>query len=169
MMNRTNAAFAIAIAAALAALAIAAAIGASLLFAGPAHASTQGATVLAAARSKLGDVYSQANPQGPNHWDCSGLTRYSFGKAGIKLPRVAQDQYNATVRVAPANRQVGDLILIGSPNHITHAGIFAGVRGGKGYMVNANTGSYRGRKVVEAPVTEYTAGSPRAYYGRKLK
>ncbi len=134
----------------------------------PAEAST-GSVALAAARSQLGDVYSQVNPQGPNHWDCSGLVRFAYGKAGVSLPRTAQQQYNATARVAPANRQTGDMIFIGSPGNIYHAGVFAGVRGGKGYMVNANTGSYRGRKVVEAPVTEYTAGSPRAYYGRKLK
>lgn len=134
----------------------------------PANAST-GTVALAVARSQLGDRYSQANPQGPDHWDCSGLTRYAYGRAGIALPRTAQQQYNATGRVAPAHRQTGDLIFIGSPGHIYHAGIFAGVRNGKGYMVNANTGAYRGRKVVEAPVSEYTAGSPRAYYGRRPK
>lgn len=34
-----------------------------------------------------GDPYSQRNPQGPNHWDCSGLVQWSYGKVGIKLPR----------------------------------------------------------------------------------
>jgi len=58
-------------------------------------------------------------------------------------------------------------VFIGkSSGGIYHVGIYAGWRDGKGWMWNANTGSYRGRKVVLAPVSEYTAGSPRAYCGR---
>jgi cell wall-associated NlpC family hydrolase len=154
-MNRTTAA-----------LVTAAALGASLLLAAPAHATTAQTTALSAARSQLGDPYKYGGT-GPNSWDCSGLTQYAYGKAGKKLPRTAQQQYNAIKHIAPADRQTGDLIFIGyGSKNIYHAGVFAGVRGGKGYMVNANTGSYRGRKVVEAPVTEYTAGAPVAYYGR---
>lgn len=151
-MNRTTAA-----------LAGAVALAALTLTAVPAQAATP--TALATARAQIGKPYKYG-ATGPNSFDCSGLTQYSFKAAGKSLPRTAQQQFNATKRIAPADRKPGDLIFIGSPSNIYHAGVFAGVRSGKGYMVNANTGSYRGRKVVEAPVTEYTAGSPRAYYGR---
>jgi cell wall-associated NlpC family hydrolase len=100
-------------------------------------------------------------------YDCSGLIYWSYKQHGKTLARTAQSQYNKSTHVSPANRKVGDLIFIrDSRGHVYHVGIFTGVRGGKGYMTNANTGSYRGRKVVEAPISEYTAGSPSAVYGR---
>jgi cell wall-associated NlpC family hydrolase len=100
-------------------------------------------------------------------YDCSGLIRWAYKQHGKTLYRTAQQQYNHSQHISPANRKPGDLIFIEDRyNHVYHVGIFTGVRGGKGYMINANTGSYRGRKVVEAPVSEYTAGSPHAVYGR---
>lgn len=100
-------------------------------------------------------------------YDCSGLTYWAYKKHDKKIPRTAQDQYNHSKHIAPKDRKPGDLIFIrDARGHVYHVGIFTGVRDGKGYMVNANTGSYRGRKVVEAPVREYTAGSPTAVYGR---
>jgi cell wall-associated NlpC family hydrolase len=104
---------------------------------------------------------------GPNAFDCSGLTTYSYKKVGKTIPRTAQAQYNKATKVSPSNRQKGDLIFIGkSSGSIYHVGIYAGFWDGKGWMWNANTGDYRGHKVVLAPIREYTAGSPRAYYGR---
>lgn len=104
---------------------------------------------------------------GPNAFDCSGLTYYSYKRVGKTIPRTAQAQYNKSKKVSPSYRQKGDLVFIGrSSGSIYHVGIYAGYWSGKGWMWNANTGSYRGRKVVLAPIKEYTAGSPRAYYGR---
>lgn len=144
------------------------ALAALILTATPAEAATRGQTALTAARAELGDRYSQANPQGPHHWDCSGLVRQAYGKAGVKLPRVAHDQWNATKskRVAPANRKPGDIVFIISGGVAKHAGIYSGWRSGKGWMVNANSGRYRGLKVVDAPVAEYTPGAPYAAYTR---
>jgi cell wall-associated NlpC family hydrolase len=135
--------------------------------AAPAHATTAAqTTILKTARAQIGDRYVYGG-NGPTTFDCSGLTRYAAKSAGKAIPRTAQAQYNAIKHISPADRQAGDLIFIGHGSRgIYHAGVFAGVRGGKGYMVNANTGAYRGRKVVEAPVTEYTSGSPVASYGR---
>ena len=39
-------------------------------------------------------VYGGSNPN--TSFDCSGLTQWCFGKAGISLPRTAQTQYDAT-------------------------------------------------------------------------
>ncbi|MET9480995.1 C40 family peptidase [Streptomyces sp. NPDC006638] len=115
---------------------------------------------LSTAKAQNGDAY-QYGAEGPSRFDCSGLTFYSYGKAGRKIPRTAQQQYNATRHVSAP--KVGDLVFIGyGAKSIYHVGIYAG--GGK--MWNANTGSYRGRRVVLAPVSEYTAGSPRAYFGQ---
>jgi cell wall-associated NlpC family hydrolase len=131
-----------------------------------ANASTVQSRALSIAASKKGAPY-QWGAKGPSRFDCSGLTWYAFKGAGKTLPRTAQQQYNALHHVSPSNRKPGDLVFIGrSGGSIYHVGIYAGWKNGKGWMWNANTGSYRGRKVVLAPVREYTAGSPRAYYGR---
>jgi cell wall-associated NlpC family hydrolase len=118
------------------------------------------------AAAQKNDPY-QWGAAGPSRFDCSGLVYYSYKKSGKTLPRTAQSQYNSSKKVSPSNRQKGDLIFIGTSSRgIYHVGIYAGFWSGKGWMWNANTGSYRGRKVVLAPIKEYTAGSPRAYYGR---
>ena len=38
-------------------------------------------------------VYGGSNPN--TSFDCSGLTQWCYGKAGISLPRTAQAQYDA--------------------------------------------------------------------------
>jgi cell wall-associated NlpC family hydrolase len=139
----------------------------TMAFPHQAHAVTPiRAKALSTASAQKGDPY-RYGAAGPNAFDCSGLVYYSYERNGKKLPRTAQSQYNKSSHVSPANRQKGDLVFIGrSSTSIYHVGIYAGYWSGKGWMWNANTGSYRGRKVVLAPIAEYTAGSPRAYYGR---
>lgn len=99
-------------------------------------------------------------------YDCSGLVYWAYKKHGKTLPRTAQSQYNSSKHIAYKDRKPGDLVFIrDSRGHVYHTGIYIGVKYGRSYMVNANTGSYRGRKVVEAPVYEYGSGS-RVVYGR---
>jgi cell wall-associated NlpC family hydrolase len=78
------------------------------------------------AAAQKGDPYSQRNPQGPNHWDCSGLIQAAWKKAGRSLPRTAQAQYNATRHVADSKRRIGDLIFFGGARSIYHVGVYAG-------------------------------------------
>ena len=61
-------------------------------------------------------------------FDCSGLTQWVYQMAGITLPRVASDQYGATVPVSIEDAQPGDLIFFkgtyGAPEYISHVGIY---------------------------------------------
>lgn len=118
------------------------------------------------AKTKLGDPY-QYGAAGPYRFDCSGLLYYSVRHAGrTTFPRVAQSQYNATHHIAWQYRKVGDLVAIGtSPYRITHVGIYSGYHSGKAWMINANSGHYRGYRVVNAPINEYLYGGNHAYYG----
>lgn len=145
----------------------AAVMGSGLALAPNAEAATSlKAKALTTAIAQIGDPYKWG-ATGPNAFDCSGLIYYSYKVHNKTLPRTAQQQYNKVQHVSPSNRQPGDLVFIGySSSSIYHVGIYKGWKDGKGWMVNANTGAYRGRKVVNAPVSEYTVGSPRAYYGR---
>ncbi|ABW15086.1 NLP/P60 protein [Parafrankia sp. EAN1pec] len=80
-------------------------------------------------------VYGAA---GPYAFDCSGYAQYVYRQLGRNLPRTAQQQFQATIRIPKSGKQPGDLIFFGTPSNITHMGIYAG----NGYMWAApRTGS----------------------------
>ncbi|GHB02264.1 MULTISPECIES: C40 family peptidase [Streptomyces] len=93
-----------------------------------AEAATHSTKALKIAASKKGSPYGYG-ATGPNRFDCSGLTLYSFKKAGKKLPRTAQQQYNKTRHLTKSQRQRGDLVFFHSGRSVYHVGIYAG--GGK--------------------------------------
>lgn len=131
-------------------------------------APTLRAAAMASANTQKGARYVYGAEGGYSRgYDCSGLTYWSYKKHGKTLSRTAQGQYNNAKRISAGSRQPGDLVFIhDARGHVYHVGILTRIYKGHGYMVNANTGSYRGRKVVEAPISEYTYGSPYATYGR---
>ena len=72
-------------------------------------------------------------------FDCSGLVQAAYRAAGVSLPRVAQDQYDATAKVpSGAPLEVGDLVFFGGgTSDIDHVGVYVGVSGGASIMVDA--------------------------------
>jgi cell wall-associated NlpC family hydrolase len=74
-------------------------------------------------------VYATSNPGGS--FDCSGLTHYAWGQAGVYLPRNSRAQAAATPHVPIADAQPGDLLFYYSP--ISHVGIYLG----NGQLVHA--------------------------------
>lgn len=154
-MNKTAAAIAATVAITLGGIALAPQAGA---------ATSLESRALAVAKSKQGAPYSYG-AAGPSRFDCSGLTQYSFKRAGKSLPRTAQGQFNATRHIPWQSRRPGDLVFIGTSSHsISHVGLYLGYWSGRSWMINANTGSYRGRRVVSAPVSEYLGGGRHAFY-----
>lgn len=94
------------------------------------------AVAVDAALAQLGRPYVW-DAAGPTSFDCSGLTLWAWGHAGIGLPHFAADQALAGVRVAPDQLLPGDLILFGADLH--HVGIYLGA----GFMIDApDTGEY---------------------------
>lgn len=73
-------------------------------------------------------VYGGASPT--TSFDCSGLTQWTYGKAGIVLPRTAQQQYNVTQHIPLSEAKAGDLVFFHSTydagDYITHIGIYLG-------------------------------------------
>jgi cell wall-associated NlpC family hydrolase len=90
-----------------------------------ADASTVATRALTIAASKKGSPY-RWGATGPSTFDCSGLTLYSFRKAGKKLPRTAAAQYNKTKHIAASARRLGDLVFFHSGRNVYHVGIYAG-------------------------------------------
>ncbi len=94
----------------------------------PAQAATLAAKALNVAASKRGSPY-QWGATGPSRFDCSGLTLYSYKRAGRKLPRTAAAQYNSTRHITSGSRRVGDLVFFhsgSSGSSVYHVGIYAG-------------------------------------------
>ncbi|AXE24964.1 NlpC/P60 family protein [Streptomyces globosus] len=92
----------------------------------PAHAaSPYGAKAVAVAASKEGAPYVYG-ATGPRQFDCSGLTLYAFRKAGRKLPRTADQQYDSTQHISRRQRAPGDLVFFPKGATMSHVGIYAG-------------------------------------------
>ncbi|MCW2613799.1 MAG: hypothetical protein JWN08_793 [Frankiales bacterium] len=72
---------------------------------------------------------------GPDSFDCSGLVKYSFARAGKTLPRTSGDMYRATQRISTSQKQPGDLIFMSTNGRIGHVAVYAG----NGYMWDAPT------------------------------
>jgi cell wall-associated NlpC family hydrolase len=110
---------------------------------------------VAFALSQLGKPYAWAE-EGPDAYDCSGLTFASYLSVGIRLPRVAVDQYmHGPGTYVPVTQLLpGDLLFFSTdhndPSKIHHVAMYLG--GGR--MVHAPT---FGEHVKEAPIwwTEY--------------
>lgn len=106
------------------------------------------------AASKKGRPY-RYGASGPRAFDCSGLTSYSFKRAGIKLPRTANSQYRKVRKIAKRNVRKGDLVFFGGSRKY-HVGIYWG----KGRILHA---PYSGSRVkVERIWTKrWSAGTVR--------
>ncbi|MFD9333815.1 C40 family peptidase [Streptomyces sp. NPDC060028] len=88
-------------------------------------ASSYGVKAVAVAASKEGAPYVRGGT-GPRQFDCSGLTLYSFGKAGRQLPRTAEQQYEHTSHIPRNKRELGDLVFFPRGSTVEHVGIYAG-------------------------------------------
>jgi peptidoglycan DL-endopeptidase CwlO len=100
---------------------------------------------------QIGKPYVWA-AEGPNSFDCSGLTMYSWAAAGVHLRHFTKWQYQDTARVSRADLRPGDLVFYYSDLH--HVALYVG-----------------GTWVVHAPhpgepvkmVNINTSGTPSAY------
>lgn len=83
-------------------------------------------TVLSTVKAQLGKPYVYG-AAGPNCFDCSGLTYYSYKKAGIYLNRSSRDQAKNGRYVSKSELKPGDLIFFNSgTSTIRHVGIYVG-------------------------------------------
>lgn len=75
--------------------------------------------------------------EGPDSYDCSGLTMRAYEEAGIILPRVSRNQYTAGAMLPVEQAQPGDLLFwahdSSNPDTIHHVAIYLG----DGQMVEA--------------------------------
>jgi len=102
----------------------------------PPAVSSRSGIAVQAAMSQQGVPYRYATSNPGVSFDCSGLTKYAWGQAGVYLPHQSRAQYAAIPHVSQSSAQPGDLIFYYSP--ISHVGVYLG----GGSLVHApNTGS----------------------------
>jgi cell wall-associated NlpC family hydrolase len=86
---------------------------------------------VAKAKEQIGKPY-QWGGAGPDSFDCSGLTMFSWRAGGRSLPHGSSAQWGATTRVSISALQPGDIVFYGSPIH--HVGLYVG----NGQMIEAS-------------------------------
>ncbi|MFI7707519.1 C40 family peptidase [Nonomuraea sp. NPDC049480] len=81
----------------------------------------QAAAVIAYAHAQLGKPYLWG-AEGPDSFDCSGLTMRAFQAAGVTIPRVAADQWRHGPPIPSGHEQPGDLVFFrmeqNGPGHV---------------------------------------------------
>ncbi|HXW35679.1 MAG TPA: C40 family peptidase, partial [Acidimicrobiales bacterium] len=85
-----------------------------------------GAAAVAAAESQLGVPYVWGGETPGVGFDCSGLTQWAWGQAGVGIPRTAQEQYDAIAHISLSDLEPGDLLFWGDGGGIYHVAMYVG-------------------------------------------
>ncbi|MFE2728277.1 NlpC/P60 family protein [Kitasatospora sp. NPDC059327] len=108
-----------------------------------AGASGRAADIIKFATAQLGKPY-EWSATGPNSFDCSGLTGAAYRAAGVRLPRISQDQWKSGPHIARGDLQPGDLVFFYDDIH--HVGLYIG----DGKMIHAPR---KGKNVEVLPIS----------------
>ncbi|HEV7962992.1 MAG TPA: NlpC/P60 family protein [Actinoplanes sp.] len=90
--------------------------------------------------------------EGPNTFDCSGLTKTAWASVGVHLEHYTKDQWNEGTAVSQANLKPGDLVFY-YPGSLHHVAIYIG----GGMVVHApHTGDFvRMATIDRGPIAGY--------------
>ncbi|MFD8672416.1 NlpC/P60 family protein [Streptomyces seoulensis] len=88
-----------------------------------AEAASAGARAVAFATAQLGKPYVWG-AEGPDSYDCSGLTSQAWADAGTPIPRTSQEQWKQLPHVDVTEMRPGDLVIYFAD--ATHVGMYVG-------------------------------------------
>ena len=77
------------------------------------------------ALAQRGDPY-RYGAAGPNAFDCSGLTMYSYAQVGRGIPRTTDQQMAGLRGISQRDKAKGDIIIFHNGGNAYHAGIYIG-------------------------------------------
>ena len=117
-----------------------AAASAGIAVSGSATGSSAGLAAVSAAESQLGVPYVWGGTTPGVGFDCSGLTQWAWGQAGVAIARTSQSQWATLPRVPLDSLQPGDLLFTegSSPGHV---------------VMYVGSGPYGSETVIHAPHT----------------
>ena len=99
---------------------------------------------VAIARHQKGDPY-RYGADGPNAFDCSGLTYFSFRRAGFShMPRTSSAQAHYATHIKRSHMRRGDLVFFYDNGGVYHVGVYAGAWNGHRHVLHA---PYSGARV----------------------
>ncbi|MCH0572838.1 C40 family peptidase [Streptomyces sp. MUM 136J] len=107
--------------------------------------SAAGDRALRYAERQLGKPYAWG-AQGPDSYDCSGLTSEAWAAAGTPVPRTSQEQWATLPRIPLSGLRPGDLVLYFAD--ATHVAIYAG----DGMVIQAPR---TGETIRRSPIASY--------------
>jgi NlpC/P60 family len=100
----------------------------------PVHHISVGVEALHVALHYLGTPYQWGGSSPSTGFDCSGLVQFAYSHEGIRLPRVAADQFNVGIHVPRDDLRPGDAVFFAdSTGYVHHVGMYVG----NGRFVNA--------------------------------
>ncbi|MFF0516488.1 NlpC/P60 family protein [Streptomyces sp. NPDC004250] len=106
------------------------------------EAGPAGRRAIAFATAQIGKPYVWG-AEGPDAFDCSGLTSQAWRSAGVTIPRTSQEQWHRLKRVPIRGMRPGDLVIYFSD--ASHVGLYVG----DGKIIQAPR---PGRNVYVSPV-----------------
>jgi peptidoglycan DL-endopeptidase CwlO len=112
----------------------------------PPPPSGRAAVAVQAAYSAIGVPYKWGGSNPREGFDCSGLTMWSWGQAGVSLPHSSAAQYAMLPHVSRGDLQPGDLLFFYSP--ISHVAMYVGGN----QMIHA---SHPGTRVARETISSY--------------
>lgn len=90
------------------------------------RAQNNARAIIRAGYSVIGTPYVFGGT-GRGGFDCSGFTQYCFRRAGINIPRMADEQYYAGTKISPNQLRPGDLVFFTTYEAgASHCGIYIG-------------------------------------------
>lgn len=118
--------------------------------------SSKASALISTAKSLMGIPYVWGGTT-TSGFDCSGFTKYVFGKNGIALPRTAAEQYNVGTSVSKSNLRAGDLVFFTTYKAgASHLGIYLGdgtfihSSSSKGVTITSLSNSYYSSRYIGA-------------------
>ncbi|MFE7352238.1 NlpC/P60 family protein [Streptomyces sp. NPDC057543] len=87
------------------------------------EASASGKEAVAFATAQIGKPY-RWGAEGPDSYDCSGLTSQAWAAAGRPIPRTSQEQWRLLPHIAVKDMRPGDLIIY--HGDASHVGMYIG-------------------------------------------
>jgi len=86
----------------------------------------EGGRAVAAAESQIGVPYVYGGATPGVGFDCSGLTMWAWGQAGVSLSHSAAAQYAETTHISLSDLQPGDLLFYDEGGTIGHVTMYVG-------------------------------------------
>lgn len=84
----------------------------------------------------------------PRGFDCSGFVHYTYGQAGMPIPRTTKEQYRTARRLSIDEARPGDLLFFRiNSRKLSHVGLYVG----NGRFIHASTAK---KRVTEASLDD---------------